>query len=433
MLGVSPATGRVWTTQEPDAIVVSAAFWRDKLGRDPNAVGSSIVVEGRPRVVVGIMPAEFMPPYFQATDAWAPIDMPALQADLRARRTLTILARRASGATQQDVDAYLALFSTQLQERFPEHRGQAWVARPLRDELVGSARPALLGTAAASALLLLIVSASIAGLSTAQTIATRHQLVVRAALGATRGRLFAEHLVESVVLAVVGSVAGAWIAYGLIAIVDGYQQFFLPRLTPITLDNESVAVSVAAGVGIALAAMLLPRIAIGTAPSEILRSARGSAGSVRVTTTRTALVVAQVAIALVLLVGAGLLVRTVQHLSQRDLGFDSRGLTWMQVNLPGPRYQPPEAQIQFERDVIERLRQIPGVTSAMASVGFPLWGGMMAGLYITGDPPGTPRREVAYLSVSPNFVTDVGARIVAGRDLLPTDTYGTTRVVVMWW
>jgi putative ABC transport system permease protein len=431
MLGVSPALGRVWTPQEPDAIVVSGAFWRDKLGSDPSAVGSSIVVEGRPRVVVGIMPADFMPPYFQATDAWAPIDMPALLADLRARRTLTILARRAPGATQQDVDAYLALFSTQLQERFPEHRGQTWVARPLRDELVGSSRPALLGTAAASALLLLIVGASIAGLSTAQTIAVRHQLVVRAALGATRGRLFSEHLAESAVLALIGSIAGVWIAYGLVTVVDGYQQFFLPRLSPITLDGVSVAVAVVSGVVIGLAAMLVPRMAIGTAPAEVLRSARGSAGSVKVTTTRAALVVAQVAIALVLLVGAGLLVRTVQHLSQRDLGFDSRGLTWMQVNLPGTRYQPPEAQIQFERDVVERLRQIPGVKSAMASVGFPLWGGMMAGLYITGDPPGTPRGEIAYLSVSPNFVADVGARILAGRDLQPTDTYNTTRVVVI--
>ena len=255
LLGVSPALGRVWTAEEPDAIVVSSAFWRDKLGRDPGAVGSSIIVEGRPRVVVGIMPLDFMPPYFQATDAWAPIDMPTLLADLRGRRTLTVLARRAPGRTPQDVDAYLTLFSTQLQERLPEHRGQVWVARSLRDELVGSSRPALIGTAAAAALLLLIVAASIAGLSTAETIAARHQLVVRAALGATRGRLFAEHLVESVVLAVVGSMAGIWIASGLVAIVDGYQQFFLPRLMPITLDNGSVAIAVAAGVVIGLAAI----------------------------------------------------------------------------------------------------------------------------------------------------------------------------------
>jgi predicted permease len=372
-----------------------------------------------------------MPPYFQTADAWAPIDMPALLADLRGRRTLSVLARRAPGATQQEVDTYLALFSTQLQERFPEHRGQVWVARALRGELVGSSRPALIGTAAAAALLLLIVGASIAGLSTAQTIAARHQLVVRAALGATRGRLFAEHLVESALLALVGSVAGIWIAYGLVAVVDGYQQFFLPRLMPITLDPATMALAVVAGLSVGLAAMLLPRASIGAPPADVLRSARGSSGSVRVTATRATLVVAQVAIALVLLVGAGLLVRTVQHLSQRDLGFDSQGLTWLQVNLPGGRYQSPEAQIQFESDVLERMRQIPGVKAAISSVGFPLWGGMMAGLGITGDAPDTPRREVAYLSVSPNFVAAVGARIVAGRDLLPTDAYNTTRVVVI--
>ena len=151
----------------------------------------------------------------------------------------------------------------------------------------------------------------------------------------------------------------------------------------------------------------------------------------RLTFTRSALVAAQVAIALILLVGAGLLIRTVQHLSQRDLGFDPSGLTWLQVNLPGARYRTTEAQLQFERDVLERARRIPGVTAATASVGFPLWGGTMAGLAIKGAPVDAPRGEVAYLSVSPNFVADIGARIIAGRDLLPTDTGNAPRVVVI--
>jgi predicted permease len=152
---------------------------------------------------------------------------------------------------------------------------------------------------------------------------------------------------------------------------------------------------------------------------------------VKVTATRSGLVVAQVAIALVLLVGAGLLVRTVQHLSQRELGFNSDHLTWVQVNLPGQKYQSTEMQLQFERTVLERVDRLPGVSASMASVGFPLWGGMMAGLAIKGDEPGAPRREVAYLSVSPDFVTDVGARIVAGRNLLPTDDFNAPRAVVI--
>ena len=219
------------------------------------------------------------------------------------------------------------------------HSGQTWVALPLRDELVGSARPALVATAAAAALLLLIVATNIAGLSTAHAVSARHQLAVRAALGATRSRLFVEQLVDSVVLAAVGSLAGIGIAYALIRVVGRYQQFFLPRLAPIELDAVTVAAGLGAGLAIGLIAAVLPRSVVNAAPTDVLRSSRGSAGDVKATATRTGLVVAQVAIALVLLVGAGLLVRTVQHLSQRELGFDSEGLTWFQVNLPGRKYQ----------------------------------------------------------------------------------------------
>jgi predicted permease len=432
LLGVSPSLGRIWTPQERDAVVISAAFWRERLGQDPNVIGTAIVLDGRPRTVVGVMPPDFVPPYFSTAAAWLPIDMVTLMSEIRTMRTLTILARRAPNASQADLDAYLSLFSKQEQERFPQmHGGQTWVAVSLRDELVGSARPALVATAAAALLLLLIVATNIAGLSTAHAVAVRHQLAVRAALGATRARLFVEQVVESVVLATVGSLAGIAIAFVLAGIVARYQQFFLARFAPIELDAVTILIGLGAGVTIGLTAAILPRSVVNVPPNDVLRSSRSTAGDVTATTTRTVLVVAQVAIALVLLVGAGLLVRTVQHLSQRELGFNSDGLTWFQVNLPGRKYQETDAQLQFERDVMERVRQIPGVTSSTASVGFPLWGGMMAGLAVKGDAPGTPRREIAYLSVSPNFVTDIGARIVAGRDLLTTDTFTAPRAVII--
>lgn len=432
LLGVTPALGRMWSAQEPDAVLVSDQFWRERLSANAAAVGSSISVDGRLRRVVGVLPADFVPPYFTTTRLWAPIDMPTLLADIRTRRTLTVLGARAPGASAADVDAFLALFSQQLVQRLPAmHGGQAWVAIPLRDELVGTARPALIATAAGAVLLLLIVAANIAGLSTARAVAGRHQLAVRAALGATRMRLFVEQLVDSVVLAAVGSLAGVWVGYGLTQLVGRYQEFFLARLSPIALDATSASFGQLCGLVVGLAAALLPSSAIGAAPAEALRAARGGTGDVRVGAARGALVVAQMAIAVVLIVGAGLLLRTVQHLAHRDLGFASERLTWLQVNLVGPRYQSQASQIQFERDVLDRVGQIHGVEAATASVGFPLWGGMMAGLAHYEDAPGTPRREVAYLSVSPNFVHDIGARIVAGRDLLPTDDEGAPPVVVV--
>ena len=160
---------------------------------------------------------------------------------------------------------------------------------------------------------------------------------MRAALGATRGRLFVEHVIDSAVLATAGSLAGLWIAYGLIKVVARYQQFFLPRLTPIGLDAATGALAILTGFAIGLVAAVLPRSVVSAVPSDALRSARGGTGDIKVAGARSALVVAQMAIALVLLVGAGLLVRTVQHLSQRQLGFDSEHLTWLQVNSARPQ------------------------------------------------------------------------------------------------
>ncbi len=432
LLGVSPAIGRLWAPDEPNAIVISNRFWREELDGDPKVLGRSIVVDGTPRIIVGVTPPDFLPPYFTRAEAWLPIDMTTLLADIRTRRSLTVLARRAPHASQQDVDAYMALFSQQMVERFPQmHGGQSWVARPLRDELVGSSRPALVAIAAAALLLLLIVATNIAGLSTAQAVAARHQMAVRAALGATQARLFVEQLRDTLAIGLVGSLAGIWVAYGLVKVAARYQQDFLGRLEPIALDAFTAAAGIGAGLLIGLIAAMLPRSVVRVAANGTLRSSRGSAGDAGVTAARSALVAMQVAIALLLLVGAGLLVRTVQHLSERELGFDGTGLTYLQINLPGAKYRTTEAQLQFERDVLERARAIPGVKSATASVGYPLWGGMMAGLAIKGEAPQAARREIAYLSVSPNFVRDIGARIIAGRDLLPTDTVKSPRVVVI--
>jgi predicted permease len=434
VLGVQPAVGRIWTEGERDAIVVSWGFWQRALSGDADVLGRSITVDGAARTIVGILGSDFVPPYWAANDVWMPLDMPALLADAaRARRTLTIVARRADGASQADVDAFLAVFSTQTQQRHPAlHGRQQWVALPLRQELVGAARPALLGTAAAAALLLVIVCANIAGLSTAHAVSLRHQMAVRAALGATRRRLFVEQLVDSLVVAAAGTVAGVWLAQVLVVVVARYQRQFLERLAPISLDATTVAVGLVAGLATGLLAAMLPRGVVSAArPADSLRSARGSPGDTKVSSIRATLVVVQVALALVLMVGAGLLMRTVAHLSSVSLGFAADQLTTFRVNLPGVRYQTPAAQIQFERDVLQRLHRIRGVRSASASVGIPVIGGMGAALAIHGRSDPTGLDEIAYFSVSPEFMSSMGARIVAGRDLLPSDDATAPRVVLI--
>ncbi|HYE86897.1 MAG TPA: ADOP family duplicated permease [Vicinamibacterales bacterium] len=432
VLGVTPSLGRVWTSAERDAILISWSFWTNDLESDPNVISRSIVLDARPRTIVGVLPREFVTPYFQDNDVWAPLDMAPLLAGLRAGRQLSVFARRGDRASQADVDAYMAVFSANQQRQHPSiHGNHSWVAPSLRDELVGTSRPAVLGAGAAALLLLLIVTANIAGLSTAHAAATRHHIAIRSALGATRSRLFGEQLFETVVLTSIGSGLGVATAYGLTQLVARYQQQFLGRLAPITLDLQTMFAAIAAGLLIGLVATVLPRRFVGAEPSDALRASRGGSVDARLTRTRTALVTAQVALALVLLVGAGLLIRTVQHLANMDMGFDPDRLVHVQANLPLPKYRTPEAQMQFERDVIERVSRIHGVESAMASVGIPIVGGMMAGLIMKTDAPGVAPRDVAYLSVAPDFMSRIGAKIVAGRDLLPSDDLGAPRVVLI--
>ncbi len=431
VLGVTPALGRVWTESERDAIVISWPFWTNMLAGDPNVISRSIVLDGRPRTIVGVMPREFVTPYFFTTAVWAPLDLAPLMAGPRTVRSLSGFARRRPEASVEAAAAYLAVFSRNLQQQHPtDHGRQTWVAPLLRDELVGTARPAVLGAGAAALLLLLIVTANIAGLSTAHAAATRHQAAIRSALGATRARLFTEQLVETVVLTLLGSTLGVGIAYLLTGLIARDQQQFLGRLATIELDVVTMAAALATGVIIGLVASVLPRRIVGTQPSDALRVSRGGSVDRRLTRTRTMLVTAQVALALVLLVGAGLLIRTVRHLTTMPLGFQPDNLVITSMLLPVPKYRTPESQIQFERDLVERVSQIHGVRAAVASVGVPIIGGMMAGLAIKGEAEGA-RREIAYFSVAPDFMSKMGATLVAGRDLQPSDLRNGPRVVIV--
>jgi putative ABC transport system permease protein len=433
-LGVRPAIGRVWQDGDRDVAVVSWDFWQQSLGGADAAVGRQVSINSVPHTIVGVMPQGFLAPYFTTTAAWMPLDVAPLMAGSgRARRSLSVIARLAPGATVEEANAHLAVFSAQLQRQHPQvHGQQSWIAAPLRDELVGTARPVLAGTGAAAALLLLIVFANVAGLSAARAVGMRQQFAVRMALGATPGRLFRERLREGLVLALAGSFAGIWLGDLIITVVASYQQQFMPRLAPVALDWTTawfgVVVGLAAGVG---AAAVPAGGARSAASLESLRASRGAAGGSGITALRSALVGTQVALALVLLIGAGLLVRTVYHLSTTALGFDSEGLTTFTVTMPVPKYATEERQVQFEREVLERIGSLPAVQASSASVGVPLMVSTRASLSIFGRSDEAGRGEIAYMSMAPDFRAFAGMRLIAGRDLLPTDTNDSAPVVVI--
>jgi putative ABC transport system permease protein len=419
-----PVIGRAWTADEADAVVVSWGFWRGALGGTQDAVGRRITIDGAARVVVGVLPESFVMPYWWNAAVVRPLDVGALLSEPRARRQLTLLARRADGATPASVDAELALVTDRLQRDEPETHGrQRWIAVSVRSALVGPARPALIGTAAAAVLLLLIAGANVGSLSAVRALSMRGQLAVRGALGATRGRMLRERAAEGVLLVVAATTVGVWLGALLTRGAAATQGQFLARMSAIEVTASTLAVGGVAGLVVGLLATTLPYAVLLARGVGAPGRTRGATASVELAFARGSLVVTQVALALVLLVGAGLLVRTVRHLSTTALGFRSAGVSFLSVDLPGDRYAETASQLAFERQVVDALVRLPGVEDASSSVGVPVVGGMRAGLLIRGREE-EDWGEVAYFSVAPGWMGLLDVAVVGGRDLAPADLDG---------
>jgi len=431
-LGVTPAAGRLWAEHETNVVLLAWGFWQRSLNASPDAIGRSITIDGIDRTVVGIMPRGFVPPWNAMADVLLPLDPAQLLADpYRARRQLMVIGRRADGASLEEVRAYLGVFSTRINaEHTNVPGGQTVVAHPLRERLLGSSRPVLLGTAAATLLLLLIVTANIAGLAAVRGIAQRRQTAVKIALGAGRWRILGERIGESALIATAASIAGVAVSALLIATLRRYQGQFLGTFAPIELSLSLAAVAVVAGLVIGVTAGVFPHLALRHRGGEDpLRASRGSAGDRASARLRMGLAAVQTALALVLVIGAGLLSRTLHHLSETPLGFDPAQLTSFFVNLPGPRYAKQPSQIQFEHDLLARLERIPGIEAVTSSIGIPINGGMGAGLYIEGrNENGTP---IHYMSVAPNFREMFGMPLIAGRSVDSSDSIASQRTLVI--
>ena len=431
-LGVSPAMGRLWGENETNGVLVSWTFWQQTLNADTAAIGRAITIDGLDRIVLGVMPRRFVAPWNASAEVWAVLDPAPLLADpYRARRQLMVVARRAPGASLDQVAAHLAMFSARMaREHAKVPGGQTLVANPLRERLVGTSSTVINGMAAATLLLLLIVAANIAGLAAVRAIALRRETAVKIALGASRPRIIGERLGESALMALAASIAGAALSTVLVATLRQYQGEFLGALAPIELALSLALTAVMAGTLIGAVAGVLPHLSLkGRGSEDPLRASRGAAGDRTSSRLRMGLAAAQIALALVLIVGAGLLVRTLNHLSATPLGFDPDRLTAFFVNLPGPRYAKAPAQVQFEQALLERLERIPGVEAVTASIGIPVNGGMGAALYIEGrEETGTP---IHYMSVAPNFRELLGVPMLAGRTLDSRDVIGAQRTLVI--
>jgi putative ABC transport system permease protein len=419
-------------------VVISDALWRRRFGASPDAVGATLTINRTDWRVQGIMPPQFAMPD-REVDLWMPWDLSRTYAPRyadgppRDSRFLKVVARLQPGQTPEQTQERLTAFSAGLAEGHPkENKGWRLRLTPLLEERVGKARPFLLLLLAAVAVALLIACANVAGLWLARATARQREAAVRAALGATRARLLRQWLTESLLLAVLGGAAGLALArYGLTALLM-LAPAGIPRLDEVAIDRRVLLFTLVMTALTGLLTGLFP--ALRNARTELattLKEGQASGASQRF---RQALVVAQIALALVLLVGAGLLTRSFARLIAVEPGFDASNLLTLHISLHGPAYGRAQTTLYYQR-LLERLRALPGVESAAAVTTLPMSG---AGVdferpyWRAGEPePSAAADNVSIRMATPEYLPTLGIPLLAGRNFTAQDRADTPAVILV--
>ena len=410
-------------------VVLSDATWRTFFGGDPSIVGTSIRLSGEPYEVAAVAAPDFEDPVVPETAAWVPY---ALARDTYEENySLTAIGRLRNGIPLSQATAELATLTRPMQERWPAAKLSAIVATPLHEQMVARARGPLHLVFAAVALVLLVACVNVANLALVRATGRVHEFAVRAALGSGRSRLARQLLVESLVLAVLGGLVGLLLARGGIRVLQMLGQQALPRLNQVGLNADVLIFALVATVATAVTFGVVPALRLaGTSPVEALRqqsrSATGTPGLARL---RGALAALQVALALTLLAGAGVLLASFQRLQRVDLGIRADGVLTFEVNLPSSRYdQTRRAFVQEE--LAGRLAMIPGVKAAggisrlPATGSYHPWNAQIRSGPLAGKPLDRSRFALQNRVVSGDLFAAFGISLLAGRTFDARDDAG---------
>jgi len=438
-LGVRPALGRALTARDASAatLMLSDAAWRREFGGDRSVIGRTLRIDGHPIEVVGVLPHGFVGPMGDA-DVWFALDLtPMLKspATARGQHWLGVVARLAPGVTPNVAQRELDRLAGDLAREYPASDvGRTFSVVPLRAAMVGDTRTPLLVLLASAGLVLVITCANLAGALLARTISRRKEFAVRVALGAGRGRLIRQLLTESMVIALAGAVAGLLLAMGGLATLRRMALLDLPPYADLSLDTGAVLVTVAAALCTGCAFGLAPALAAGRwQPQGTLRDeSRGASESRRSRELRGLLVAAQIAVSLSLLVGAGLLARSLWAMTTAPLGFNPAGILTGRVELPTRRFTTPEVRALAFRQLEERIGALPGVTGVasttqIASATMSSNTLTIDGVALSGDGP----TFIPYMAVSDDYFRTLGIPLRAGRTFGPTDTPDAPPAIVI--
>jgi putative ABC transport system permease protein len=441
-LGVQPMLGRTFTPDEEQpghnqVAILGYALWKSSFGGKPNIVGSSISLDDQPYTVVGVMPPQFKFPGW--AQLWTPLGWTDRERAVRDNHNYMVIGRLKSGTSMQQAQAEMNTISSRLQQQYPEaDAGWGAVIVPLHEQLVGDVRPALLVLLGAVAFVLLIACANVANLVLAKTVSRRKELAIRAALGASRARVLRQVLAETVLLAVIGGTLGLVVAHFGMELIVAFLSASLPRAAEIKLDGWVLAFTLAVSVLAGIIAGLAPAWRFTKKDFDVHEALKQAAGRTETESggsrTRAALVVSEVALSLMLLVGAGLMIRSLWALRGTDPGFDPHNVLTMILPTSAVRYPSLERMISFYNQVLPRVRAVPGVVSAGATDALPLSDdGSTQPVTVGGRPvlPLSEQPEVAVRMFTPGYMEAMHIPLVRGRQLDDGDIGGRPPVVVI--
>jgi predicted permease len=439
-LGVVPQMGRTFTTQEdqPDAdavTVISHDFWQRCFGGDTAVLSRTVMLDGRVYQVIGVMPPAFQPvTRFGQTDAvefFVPAAYPKEQLASHGDHDINVVGRLKPGVIIQTAQAQLDAVSASLEKQYPRtNLGMRARIAPLRDDLVQHVQDSLTALFGASGLIVLITCVNVANLLLVRAVGRRHETSVRLALGAGRMRIVRQFLAESMILAAGGCAAGIFLGRVLMRALVAAAPQSVPRLDEVSLDWTVFGVAAAVAVVTGLAFGLAPAWqASRTAPGESLKTSERKSGTRSHARWRASLTVAEVALSLVLLVGAGLFLKSFTLIMGMDLGFRTENVLTMNVNLPELHYRTADQRFQFFQELEQRVGALPGIQSVAFANRLPLRGGWSTGITIDGVGESNPSPDSQ--AVSTGYFETLGVPLLRGRLLTPADRLGGPHVAIV--
>jgi putative ABC transport system permease protein len=462
LLGVEPVKGRVFAREEQgegydDVIVISERLWKRRFNADPMLIGKTLLLNGRQYTVIGIMPAKFEFPiplfgvqgnqFAERVDIWKPVAFTPQELKDRGNRSYGLITRLRSDVPVTKAQAELdKIIANWIQTYRDNYSGGGFGARiyPLQDQVVGGMRTGLAILLGAVVFVLLIACANLATMLLARASTRERELAIRVALGASRWRLLRHMLIESVLLALAGAVGGIFLSIWGLAFLKQIGARTIPRLAEVNVDLVVLIVTTVVAVGTGILFGLIPAFA--TAKPELTEAlkegGRSSTTGARRNRIRNSLVVAEIALALVLLVGAGLLLKSYARVQNIDPGFDRRNVLTTEIDLPQPKYPERgsaaynhgEAIINFWNEALRRVRQLPGVEATAATIVLPLSGSNTDSSFAiegraVGEKEPTPDEELR--TVTPDYFRVLKTPLLRGRFFTEGDNADAPGVVII--